>query len=148
MCLPPHGSSEVITWRLRHLLGAKTFEKHVAPKLVAAKLGIPAKGNKYPCFVALASPDLRNTGTLLAGATLTSFVSYRRESFSTWDVCYNPVSDEGRVSVWWVRGRKEERKLLKGYITQIYAPEWFREIERNKAERKLSARIMQLALKR
>jgi len=46
-----------------------------------------------------------------------------------------------------VRSRKEERKLLKGYITEIYAPEWFKEVERNKAERKLTWKIGQLLLK-
>ncbi|KAF8447143.1 hypothetical protein BGX38DRAFT_606244 [Terfezia claveryi] len=126
--LPPYGSAELITSRLRYLLGAKTFDK-----LEAAG---PTKRIRYPCFLVLAAPHLRNTGTLLMSATLQSFRCYERDRFSSVDVSYDPVCGRARISVWWVRDRKEERKLLKGYVTEIYAPAWIREVERNRAEKK------------
>jgi len=126
---PPHGRAEDITRRLRNLLHAKTFDKYVNVS--------PIKGNKYPCFLALTPPHLRNTGTLLSRASLGNFVRYSIKTFPTWDVSYDAASGQGRVSIWWVRSRKEERKLLKEYITEIYAPARIREIERNRAERKL-----------
>ncbi|RPB28988.1 hypothetical protein L211DRAFT_832868 [Terfezia boudieri ATCC MYA-4762] len=122
--LPPYGSAELITGRLRYLLGAKTFDK-----LEAAS---PIKRICYPCFLALAAPHLRNTGTLLVCATLDTFRYYERDKCSSFDVSYDPVGGRARVSVWWVRDRKEEKKLLKGYVTEIYAPAWIREVERNR----------------
>ncbi|KAF8429346.1 hypothetical protein BGX38DRAFT_1263699 [Terfezia claveryi] len=101
--LPPDGSVENITRRLRYLLGAKIFDK--------LKAGNAIKRMHYPCFLVLAAPHLRNTGTLLMSATLDSFYSYERDNFPSYDVTYDPVCDIARVSVWWVRDRKEERNL-------------------------------------
>ncbi|RPB18158.1 hypothetical protein L211DRAFT_871899 [Terfezia boudieri ATCC MYA-4762] len=137
--LPPYGDAELITSRIRRLLGTKTFDKFVVADAI--------KRIHYPRFLVLAAPHLRNTGTLLVGVTLEGLRNYKRDSFSSFDVSYDPVSDRARVSVWWVRDRKEERKLLKGYLTEIYAPAWIRELERNRAEKKLSYRIAQLLLK-
>ena len=115
--LPLDVSDIMIIWRLKYLLGAKTLDKLVASEVVGGM-----KGNKYPGFVVLTAPHLRNSGTLLLSAALGNFYAYRRDNLSSWDVSYNPVSGLGRVSVWWVTSRKEERKLLKGYITELYAP--------------------------
>ena len=95
----------------------------------------------YPCFVTLAAPHLRNTGTLLVTAMLDYFLSNGTEVPSSWDVSYNPVSGKGRIAVWWVTSEKEERKLLRGHITEMYAPAHVKEVER---EKKLSRKIGRL----
>ena len=134
MALPPHLSGESITWRLRELLGPKTIDKLDA-------VVDSGKVIMYPCFVTLAAPHLRNTGTLLVTATLDCFLSYGPGMFSSWDVNYNPVSGKGRIAVWWVTSEKEERKLLRGHITEMYAPVHVREVERNRVEKKLPRKI-------
>lgn len=60
--------------------------------------------------------------------------------------CYNPADGNGRFSAWWEE-RTKVTTLLKGYITEMYAPMWIREVERGRGERKLSLRIAQLFCK-